>query len=327
MSVRISDTDNAIAARDKLIDDQRRKIDEYKHKYYNAQDEADKANHDLDYLKEKFDKLLSDYKNLQYKYENLKIDSKEDRKGFDVYAEKVESDMKEKLKENKILKENIDNAKIEIKELKEEIEDKNIDISNMQHSNEGVNKFTSETQTSLQEELAQNVNKFSKEKSALISKFTSLHSKLNFQIINLTASMKKLQQKPTTTKIRCIYGWKCTRKFCKYSHEYLYSYMKTTSSKCGKTFEAVNKLEDHTENLHEDLSNQLTSTNNLLQRNSVTRKENKDVQCVGNREKEESCSLSSSFSATLSRTSTTSSSSESSFLANNLEREEVGGVS
>ena len=55
MSVRISDTDNAIAARDKLIDDQRRKIDEYKHKYYNAQDEADKANHDLDYLNEKFD--------------------------------------------------------------------------------------------------------------------------------------------------------------------------------------------------------------------------------------------------------------------------------
>ena len=325
MSIIISDTDNAIVARDKLIDDQRRKIDEYKYKYYNAQDEADKANHDLDYLNEKFEKLLSDYKNLQYKYENLKIDSKEDRKGFDLYAEKVESDMKEKLKENKILKENLDNAKIEIKELKEEIEDKNIEISNMQHSNEGVPKFTSETQTSLQGELAKNVNKFSKEKSSLISKFTSIHSKLNLQINNLTESMKKLQQKPTTPKIRCIYGWKCSRKFCKYSHEHLYSYMKTTSSKCGKTFEAVNKLEDHTENLHEDLSKE--STNNLLQRNSVTRKENKDVQCVDNRVEEESCSLSSSFSATLSRTSITSSSSESSFSANNSEREEVGGVS
>ena len=44
MSVRISDTDNAIATRDKFIDDQRRKIDEYKHKYYNALDKADKAN-------------------------------------------------------------------------------------------------------------------------------------------------------------------------------------------------------------------------------------------------------------------------------------------
>ena len=145
------------------------------------------------------------------------------------------------------------------------------------------------------------MNKFSKEKSALISKFTSIHFKLNLQINNLTESMKKLQQKPTTTKIRCIYGWKCSRKFCKYSHEHLYSYVKTTSSKCGKTFEAVNQLEDHTEKLHEDLSQE--STNHLLRTNSVTRKENKDVLCVDNREEEESCSLSSSFSATLSRTS------------------------
>ena len=96
MSVRISDTDNAIAARDKLIDDQRRKIDEYKYKYYNALDEADKANHDLDNLQEKFDKLLFEHRNLQQKYQNLKDDSYEDRQGFDVYAKKVESDIKEK---------------------------------------------------------------------------------------------------------------------------------------------------------------------------------------------------------------------------------------
>ena len=101
--------------------------------------------------------------------------------------------------------------------------------------------------------------------------------------------------------------------------------MKTISSKCDKTFEPVNQLEYHTENLHEDLSKE--STNHLLRTNSVTRKENKDVQCVDNRVEEESCSLSSSFSATLSRTSTISSSTESSFSANNSEREEVGGVS
>ena len=56
----------------------------------------------------------------------VKEDSYEDRKGFDVYAEKVESDMKEKLKENKILKGNLDIAKIEIKELKEEIESRTL---------------------------------------------------------------------------------------------------------------------------------------------------------------------------------------------------------
>ena len=104
MSVRISDTDNAIAARDKLIDDQRRKIDEYKYKYYNALDEADKANHDFDELQEKFDKLFYEHRNLQQRYQNLKEDSNEDRKGFDMYAEKFENEMKEKMEENKDLK-------------------------------------------------------------------------------------------------------------------------------------------------------------------------------------------------------------------------------
>ena len=86
MSIQRSDFDNALAARDKLIDEQRRKIDDYKYRYYNALDEADKANHDLDELKEKFDKLFYEHRNLQQKYHNLKEDSNEDRKGFDMYA-------------------------------------------------------------------------------------------------------------------------------------------------------------------------------------------------------------------------------------------------
>ena len=129
MSVRISDTDNAIATRDKLIDDQRRKIDEYKYKYYNALDEADKANHDFDELQEKFDKLFYEHRNLQQRYQNLKEDSNEDRKGFDMYAEKVENDMKEKMEENKDLKEKLNNAKINIKELNENMEEKDLQIS------------------------------------------------------------------------------------------------------------------------------------------------------------------------------------------------------
>lgn len=110
MSIRISDLDNALSARDKLIDEQRRKIDYNKYKYYDALDEADKANHDLDDLHEKFQKPKYEQRNLQQKYENLKEDSNEDRKGFDKYAEKVEKDIKEKMEENKILKEKLNNA-------------------------------------------------------------------------------------------------------------------------------------------------------------------------------------------------------------------------
>ena len=177
MSIRISDLDNALAARDKHIDEQRRKLDDYKYKYYDALDEADKANHDLDDLHEKFEKLKYEHRNLRQKYENLKEESNEDRKGFDKYAEKVEKDIKEKMEENKILKEKLNNATNNIIELKENIAEKDLHISAIENSN--VAKFTSETQTSLQEEFALNVNKFSKEKSDLIPKFTSIHSKLN----------------------------------------------------------------------------------------------------------------------------------------------------
>ena len=95
---------------------------------------------------------------MQQKYENLKEDSNEDRKGFDKYAEKVEKDIKEKMEENKILKEKLNNATNNIIELKENIAEKDLHISAIENSN--VAKFTSETPTSLHEELALNVKKF-----------------------------------------------------------------------------------------------------------------------------------------------------------------------
>ena len=70
MSIQISDFDNALAARDKLIDEQRRKIDDYKYRYYNALDEADKANHDLDSMNEKF---KSFFLNTEIYNKNMKI--------------------------------------------------------------------------------------------------------------------------------------------------------------------------------------------------------------------------------------------------------------
>ena len=52
-----------------------------------------------------------------------------------------------------------------IGQLKEKIDEKDAEITNLQHS-KSTNKFTSETQTSLADELknAVHVNKFSKEK-------------------------------------------------------------------------------------------------------------------------------------------------------------------
>ena len=248
MSIKLSDFDNALAARDKLIDEQRRKIDDYKYRYYNALDEADKANHDLDSMNEKFESLLFEHRNLQQKYENLKEDSREDRKGFDAYAEKVEDDMKTKIKENEILKEKLDDAKNVIKNLQESLDEKVIEINTIQMAKAGEAKFTSETQTSLQEELALNVNKFSKEKSDLISKFTNLQSKINLQLVNLVESVKKLNDKKTPE--RCVYGWNCTRKFCKYDHEYLYTFTKTNSSKCDEIIRASAHVKAHTLNVH-----------------------------------------------------------------------------
>ena len=70
MSIQISDFDNALAARDKLIDEQRRKIDDYNYRYYNALDKADKANHNLDSMNEKFKKLEG---STRFRYVDTKI--------------------------------------------------------------------------------------------------------------------------------------------------------------------------------------------------------------------------------------------------------------
>ena len=104
------------------------------------------------------------------------------------------------------------------------------------------------TQTSLQKELALNMNTFSKEKNDLISKFTSLQSKINLQLVNLVESVKQLNEKKAPE--RCVYGWNCTRKFCKYDHEYLYTYTKIKNSKCDELVKASAHVKVHTLNVH-----------------------------------------------------------------------------
>ena len=91
-----------------------------------------------------------------------------------------------------------------IGQLKEKIDEKDAEITNLQHS-KSTNKFTSETQTSLADELknAVHVNKFSKEKKEMLEKFTNIPSKINLQIEHLSKSIINLKNKKPQ---RCNYG-------------------------------------------------------------------------------------------------------------------------
>ena len=125
---------------------------------------------------------------------------------------------------------------------------------------------------------------------------------------------------------RCIYGWKCKRKFCKFSHEYLYSYNKFISSKCDENFATSEHLEEHQQNLHENLKE---ISENLHHTISETRMQNKEVVIKENGGEEEAKS-SSSLSPTTSSSSLssiTSVSSNSSLSTNSSEKEKVGGMS
>ena len=108
-----------------------------------------------------------------------------------------------------------------------------------------------------------------------LKKFKELQSKINLQVDNLSKSIKTLKQKSQVEK--CYFGWKCARKFCKYSHEHLYSFNKSLGSKCDKTFETVNHQEHHIENLHEDFHKEST---NLHYTNSNVRKQKVAAQDV-----------------------------------------------
>ena len=120
-----------------------------------------------------------------------------------------------------------------------------------------------------------------------------------------------------------MYGWECKRRFCKYSHEYLYSYSKFASSKCDEIFNTFNPFEKHHKNLH--LVTQDIAVN--LQP-KFSKSNNRRTKVKGNEKKEETSSSSSSSPVTTSTpTSITSSSQNSSFSATSSEREEVGGMS
>ena len=156
----------------------------------------------------------------------------------------------------------------------------------------------------------------------LIEKFASVQTKINLQIDQLSKSIQHLSQKKPE---RCLYGWECKRRFCKYSHEYLYSYSKFASSKCDETFNTSDHLEKHQKNLHRVTQEIAVDLQPKFSKSNKRRTEVKE-----NEKKEETSRSSSSSSSpvtTSTPTSITSSSHNSSFSATSSEREEVGGMS
>ena len=311
--------DNAIAARDKIIDDQREKIEEYREKYYDQLYENDGLKLDITDIRKEVNAALKDKLAV---LEQLK-DAKEDIK----ISDEVHSEKLAKFAQNlKHAEENLQStekklavAKNVVLNLREKLEERYIQIETMKHSSVTPTKFTIETQTSLKEELESvvNVDKFADEKKVWSLKFTELQSKINLQVENLKNSIKNLQQKRTS--LRCKYGWKCSRKFCKYDHEYLYCYV----ANCVNTFKETRTFEHHAQDLHKDASNiQSTASDEV--------------------ETEEEIEIGRTMSSTSSRTSSTTSSSsspstgpnistsiENSFISDNYSEEEsqTGGMS
>ena len=198
---KFTELDKAIAARDKVIDDLRKKVTEFRNKFYDIQHENDEHIEHIESLK----KMNNDNVKIQQKNMNkLKEDFKDKNRLYENRINELQSSAKIAEDEKTQIAKKLDIAQNVIGQLKEKIDEKDAEITNLQHS-KSTNKFTSETQTSLADELknAVHVNKFSKEKKEMLEKFTHIQSKINLQIEHLSKSIINLKnEKPQ----RCNYG-------------------------------------------------------------------------------------------------------------------------
>ena len=198
---KFTELDKAIAARDKVIDDLRRKVTEFRNKYYDIQHENDEHIEHIESLR----KMNNDNVKIQQKNMNkLKEDFKDKNRLYENRINELQSSAKIAEDEKTQIAKKLDIAQNVIGQLKEKIDEKDAEITNLQHS-KSTNKFTSETQTSLADELknAVHVNKFSKEKKEMLEKFTNIQSKINLQIEHLSKSIINLKNKKPQ---RCNYG-------------------------------------------------------------------------------------------------------------------------
>ena len=242
---KFTELDKAIAARDKLIDDLRKKVTEYRNKFYDIQHENDDLTEHIESLRN-----MNNH-NVRIHDKNMKKIKEEMKNSNAVHANEINELQSSKMlleEEFALNSKKLNIAQNVITNLKEKVDQKDEEIANLQQSKSPI-KFTSETQTSLADELKEAVvvNKYSNEKKMLIEKFASIQTKINLQIDQLFKSIQHLSQKKPE---RCLYGWECKRRFCKYSHEYLYSYSKFASSKCDETFNTSDPLEKNQKNLH-----------------------------------------------------------------------------
>ena len=198
---KFTELDKAIAARDKVIDDLRKKVTEFRNKFYDIQHENDEHIEHIESLR----KMNNDNVKIQQKNMNkLKEDFKDKNRLYENRINELQSSAKIAEDEKTQIAKKLDIAQNVIGQLKEKIDEKDAEITNLQHS-KSTNKFTSETQTSLADELknAVHVNKFSKEKKEMLEKFTNIPSKINLQIEHLSKSIINLKNKKPQ---RCNYG-------------------------------------------------------------------------------------------------------------------------
>ena len=198
---KFTELDKAIAARDKVIDDLRKKVTEFRNKFYDIQHENDEHIEHIESLR----KMNNDNVKIQQKNMNkLKEDFKDKNRLYENRINELQSSAKIAEDEKTQIAKKLDIAQYVIGQLKEKIDEKDAEITNLQHS-KSTNKFTSETQTSLADELknAVHVNTFSKEKKEMLEKFTNIQSKINLQIEHLSKSIINLKNKKPQ---RCNYG-------------------------------------------------------------------------------------------------------------------------
>ena len=198
---KFTELDKAIAARDKVIDDLRKKVTEFRNKFYDIQHENDEHIEHIESLR----KMNNDNVKIQQKNMNkLKEDFKDKNRLYENRINELQSSAKIAEDEKTQIAKKLDIAQYVIGQLKEKNDEKDAEITNLQHS-KSTNKFTSETQTSLADELknAVHVNKFSKEKKEMLEKFTNIQSKINLQIEHLSKSIINLKNKKPQ---RCNYG-------------------------------------------------------------------------------------------------------------------------
>ena len=171
---KFTELDKAIAAHDKVTDELRKKVTEFRKRYYDIQHENGEHIEHIESLRKMNNNNVKIHdKNMT----KLKVEFKDKSETYEIEISELRSSTKVAEDKNNQIAKKLDIAQNVIVQLKEKID---VEITNLQRS-KPTNKFTSETQTSLADELSHAVvvNKFSNEKKELLDKFAKFQTKIN----------------------------------------------------------------------------------------------------------------------------------------------------